>query len=144
MPLAPTTTSPTPPLSPSSPTSATSPNNHGQQHHHIEFTTAAAAQDEFDNDATFGRKPRRQSTLSNISDFGSEVREALNPHPPGEDAVSMAREPALGGWGTLAIAFPFLPALAGLMFENGHHIAMDMMLLMLGAKFLHFTVTQPW
>ncbi len=83
------------------------------------------------------RSRRRGSTLS---DFSYEARATLN---PGAD-TSDAAPPESSNWETIPLAVALFPALAGTLVEGGNAWATDIMLLLLGAIFLNWSVTQPW
>ncbi|KAL6858461.1 hypothetical protein J3F83DRAFT_750877 [Trichoderma novae-zelandiae] len=84
--------------------------------------------------------PRRSSNFSEYS--LSEARDILNPrpYPQGEQASNYEASPLA----SLSLAFALLPAIAGVLFQNGTAVATDIMLLGLAAIFLHWSVTQPW
>ncbi|TDZ27241.1 hypothetical protein C8035_v011967 [Colletotrichum spinosum] len=93
-------------------------------------------------DSTFvdrgGLGRRRSSTLSDYS-FG-DARDLLNPRPTG--IVSGTDD--MSNWASVPLAFALLPAVAGLLFQNGSAVVTDVMLLGLSAVFLHWSVTHPW
>ncbi|CRK30511.1 hypothetical protein BN1708_005167, partial [Verticillium longisporum] len=81
---------------------------------------------------------RRDSTLSDYSlgDAGDLFNpKPLRHQPSAEDGSK---------WTHLPIAFALLPAVGGILFQNGSAIVTDVMLLGLSAVFLHWSVTQPW
>ncbi|TFB06102.1 hypothetical protein CCMA1212_002030 [Trichoderma ghanense] len=84
--------------------------------------------------------PRRSSNFSEYS--LSEARDILNPrpYPQGEQVSTYEASPLA----SLSLAFALLPAIAGVLFQNGTSVATDIMLLGLAAIFLHWSVTQPW
>lgn len=47
-------------------------------------------------------------------------------------------------WHAFSLGFVALPALAGLLFENGHVLMTDVLLLLLGCLFLYWSVKWPW
>lgn len=83
--------------------------------------------------------PRRRS--SNLSDYSSEARDILNPRPSPGAYVPVSESSSLA---SLSLAFALLPAISGALFENGHAVVTDVMLLGLAGVFLHWSVTQPW
>ncbi|KAM0281344.1 hypothetical protein ACHAQH_003612 [Verticillium albo-atrum] len=95
------------------------------------FPTAAGP-DPFENSR------RRNSTLSDYS-LG-DAGDLFNPKPAGHQpsAEDGSR------WTHLPLAFALLPAVGGILFQNGSAIVTDVMLLGLSAIFLHWSVTQPW
>lgn len=98
---------------------------------------ASAASDPFD---AVEPRVRRSSTFSDYA-LGDEARDLFNPKPAG---VVRADEDAGSGWASVPLAFALLPALGGVLFQNGSAIVTDVMLLGLAAVFLHWSVTQPW
>jgi len=102
----------------------------------------------------FAQPPRRSSNFSEIS---QEARDTLNP--------SLQTQEAARGrptWDVLPLAFAFLPAIGGVLVQGvsdigvapfpalpdskfqGNAFVTDLMLLLLSAVFLHWSVTQPW
>ncbi|CAJ2510069.1 Uu.00g059690.m01.CDS01 [Anthostomella pinea] len=88
---------------------------------------------------------RRQS--SNYSDFSPhEVRrdldtsadEFFNPSRP--HSKELTKSPYV----YIPLTLALLPAVAGMLFENGSAFLTDLILLSLAAVFLHWSVTQPW
>ncbi|KAE9567388.1 hypothetical protein CGMCC3_g16485 [Colletotrichum fructicola] len=86
-----------------------------------------------------GLHRRRSSTLSDYS-FG-EARDLLNPKPTG---VPPPSSDDMSNWASIPLAFALLPAVGGLLFNNGSAVVTDVMLLGLSAVFLHWSVTHPW
>ena len=89
--------------------------------------------------------PRRRS--SNFSDYSlGEARKSLRDstddilNPRGSNLDSQEGSTRA----TLPLAFALLPALGGVLFQNGSAIITDVMLLGLAAIFLRYTVMQPW
>lgn len=92
------------------------------------------------SDSSSEAPPRRSS---NFSEFSlQEAREILNPQPHarGEQLSHHESSPLA----FLSLAFALLPAVAGVLFQNGTSVVTDIMLLGLAAIFLHWSVTQPW
>lgn len=89
--------------------------------------------------------PRRRS--SNFSDYSlGETRKSLR---DSTDDILNPRGTNLDNHdgstkATLPLAFALLPALGGVLFQNGSAIITDVMLLGLAAIFLRYTVMQPW
>ncbi|KAK1240710.1 hypothetical protein MKX07_006143 [Trichoderma sp. CBMAI-0711] len=92
------------------------------------------------SDSSSEAPPRRSSNFSEYS--LSEARDILNPrpYPQGEQVSNHEASPLA----SLSLAFALLPAIAGVLFQNGTSVATDIMLLGLAAIFLHWSVTQPW
>ncbi|TPX09773.1 uncharacterized protein E0L32_008964 [Thyridium curvatum] len=83
--------------------------------------------------------PLRRS--SNFSEIGQEARDILNPVP---DPEWQNAPPQNSKWDSLPLALALLPPLGGALVPGGSAFVTDLMLLALGALFLHWTVTQPW
>ncbi|KAI5924958.1 hypothetical protein F4810DRAFT_662139 [Camillea tinctor] len=92
----------------------------------------------------FNPTRRRSSLYSDYSlndarrDFETSADELFNPsrsHAKADNKSPLSYVPL-----TLAL----LPALAGMFFENGSAFFTDLILLILAAVFLHWSVTQPW
>jgi hypothetical protein len=47
-------------------------------------------------------------------------------------------------WDSAPLAFALLPAFGGVLVNGGNAFVTDLLLLLLGAKFLHLGVTKPW
>jgi len=92
------------------------------------------------SDSSSEALPRRSSNFSEYS--LSEARDILNPRPHalGEQPSHHESSPLA----FLSLAFAFLPAVAGVFFQNGTSVVTDIMLLGLAAILLHWSVTQPW
>jgi hypothetical protein len=92
------------------------------------------------SDSSSEALPRRSSNFSEYS--LSEARDILNPRPhaQGEQLSHHEASPLA----SLSLAFALLPAIAGVLFQNGTSVVTDIMLLGLAAIFLHWSVTQPW
>ncbi|KAL0931645.1 uncharacterized protein CTRU02_212598 [Colletotrichum truncatum] len=80
---------------------------------------------------------RRSSTLSDYSFV--EARDLLNPRPAG-----VTSSDDMSNWASVPLAFALLPAVGGLLFNNGSAVVTDVMLLGLSSVFLHWSVTNPW
>ncbi|GKT43832.1 uncharacterized protein ColSpa_04013 [Colletotrichum spaethianum] len=83
---------------------------------------------------------RRSSTLSDYS--FTEARDFLNPRLGEMTSPTSADD--LSKWASIPLAFALLPAVGGLLFQNGSAVVTDVMLLGLSAVFLHWSVTHPW
>ncbi|KAK4069939.1 uncharacterized protein Triagg1_6734 [Trichoderma aggressivum f. europaeum] len=93
----------------------------------------------FSSDSSSEAPPRRSS---NFSDYSlNEARDILNPRPHAQGEQSHHDSSPLA---SLSLAFALLPAIAGVLFQNGTSVVTDIMLLGLAAIFLHWSVTQPW
>ncbi|KAJ0161780.1 hypothetical protein CTA2_5614 [Colletotrichum tanaceti] len=90
--------------------------------------------------AETGLGRRRSSTLSEYS--FSEARDFLSPRPG--DIPSTSSTDEISNWASIPLAFALLPAVGGLLFQNGSAVVTDVMLLGLSAVFLHWSVTHPW
>ncbi|KAL9944721.1 hypothetical protein ACHAQF_003412 [Verticillium nonalfalfae] len=97
------------------------------------FTSAAATAS-----GPYDVPRRRDSTLSDYS-LG-DAGDLFNPKPLGHQPSAEDGSK----WTHLPIAFALLPAVGGILFQNGSAIVTDVMLLGLSAVFLHWSVTQPW
>ncbi|QPH01537.1 hypothetical protein C2857_005740 [Epichloe festucae Fl1] len=83
--------------------------------------------------------PRRSS---NFSDYNlDEARNLLNPRARAGHETPIPETSSLA---SLSLAFALLPAIAGVLFKDGHVVVTDIMLLGLSGVFLHWSVTQPW
>jgi hypothetical protein len=83
---------------------------------------------------------RRSSILSESSDASRFPA----PRPIGNDmnVLTDSDEPSV--WLSAPLAFAILPALGGLLFQNGGAYVTDALLLVLGATFLNWCVRAPW
>ncbi|UKZ77755.1 hypothetical protein TrVFT333_005481 [Trichoderma virens FT-333] len=93
----------------------------------------------FSSDSSSEAPPRRSSNFSEYS--LNEARDILNPRPHAHGELSHHESSPLA---SLSLAFALLPAIAGVLFQNGTSVVTDIMLLGLAAIFLHWSVTQPW
>ncbi|KAM0334113.1 hypothetical protein ACHAQA_001133 [Verticillium albo-atrum] len=103
-----------------------------ESHRRPRSSFASAAADPFESPR------RRNSTLSDYS-LG-DAGDLFNPKPSGHQPSTEDGSK----WTHLPLAFALLPALGGILFQNGSAIVTDVMLLGLSAIFLHWSVTQPW
>lgn len=80
---------------------------------------------------------------SAFSDFSSSVRystdDLLSPRPMHDEQVDPSTR-----LDSVPLAFALLPAVGGLLFQNGSSIVTDIMLLGLAAVFLNWSVRVPW
>ncbi|KAL2015983.1 hypothetical protein VTK56DRAFT_4472 [Thermocarpiscus australiensis] len=86
------------------------------------------------------QRRRRSSTFSaySLSDVSRDLRdEIIDPGPRFE-------RKGASWWSWLPLAFAVLPPVGGLFFRNGSLIVTDIILLVLAAIFLHWSVTAPW
>lgn len=90
---------------------------------------------------------RRSSTFS--VDSLSEARKNLQSSTddliwPKPDAAGQTRSHDSSAWHSAPLAFALLPALGGMIFQNGSSVVTDIMLLGLAAIFLNWSVRLPW
>lgn len=88
---------------------------------------------------------RRSSILSDISESGYSFRESDNLPRSVKDEMNLftaSDEPSL--WHSAPLAFAILPAVGGLLFNNGSAVVTDILLLALGSMFLNWCVRAPW
>lgn len=91
-----------------------------------------------DSNASIDRPTRRGS---NFSDYSfSDARDVLNPHT----AAHREDAPETSSLAGISLIFALLPAISGAIFNNGHAVVTDVLLLGLAGVFLHWSVTQPW
>lgn len=88
---------------------------------------------------------RRSSTFSDYS--LSEARrnfdqDIINPGSSSRGA-GHKDEVERSGWSSLPLAFAIVPAVAGILFNNGSAVITDVLLLGLASVFLNWTVTSP-
>ncbi|TQS32092.1 hypothetical protein Golomagni_07602, partial [Golovinomyces magnicellulatus] len=91
-----------------------------------------------DSNASVERPIRRGSNFSEYS--FSDARDILNPHT----AAQREDTPETSSLAGISLIFALLPAISGAIFNNGHAVVTDVMLLSLAGVFLHWSVTQPW
>lgn len=93
----------------------------------------------FSSDSNSVEPPKRRG--SNFSDYSlNEARDILHPHTAAQREDSTETSSLAG----ISLIFALLPALSGALFNNGHAVVTDVMLLSLAGVFLHWSVTQPW
>lgn len=82
---------------------------------------------------------RRSSVLSDYSDT-----RVASPGPLNDDmdVLTSTDEPSF--WYSAPLAFAILPAVGGLLFQDGSAYVTDILLLGLGALFLNWCVRSPW
>lgn len=96
------------------------------------------------SDSTFDLPPQPPRRSSNFSEYSfNEARDLLNPHGRTREPIDTS-SPESSSLAGLSLAFALLPALSGVLFNNGHAVVTDIMLLGLAGIFLHWSVTQPW
>jgi hypothetical protein len=91
---------------------------------------------------------RRRS--SNFSEYSlNEARRRLSTSTddllaprPSKDGGNIMAEPS--HWHSAPLAFALLPALGGMLFQNGGAVVTDIMLLGLAGVFLNWSVRLPW
>lgn len=81
--------------------------------------------------------PRRPSSTYSLG----EARDIISPQASGGGDLTPHEPSSLA---SLSLAFALLPALAGVLFQNGGALVTDLMLLGLAGIFLNWSVTQPW
>ncbi|KAI9746625.1 MAG: hypothetical protein M1818_000339 [Claussenomyces sp. TS43310] len=99
--------------------------------------------------ATRISSPGRRRRSSNLSDFSlnearkqfqSSTDDILLPKPGGTGQHGIEPSP----WHSAPLAFALLPALGGMLFQNGSAVVTDIMILGLAAIFLNWSVRLPW
>ncbi|KAF2474200.1 uncharacterized protein BDR25DRAFT_119942 [Lindgomyces ingoldianus] len=89
---------------------------------------------------------RRSSVLSEYSDtrhsFRSSTDNLLRPGGHNMDTLTSSDEPSV--WHSVPLAFAILPAVGGLLFQNGSSVVTDILLLAFGSMFLNWCVRAPW
>jgi hypothetical protein len=91
---------------------------------------------------------RRRSSL--FSDNVSETRKSLRsstddlllPRAKGSGEFDYVNEPS--HWHSIPLGLALLPAVGGLLFQDGSAVVTDMTLLALAAIFLNWSVRLPW
>ena len=90
---------------------------------------------------------RRSSNFSDYSlnearrSFKSSTDDLLLPKP---SAVGLESGQDSSPWHSAPLAFALLPAIGGMLFQNGSSVITDVMLLGLAAIFLNWSVRVPW
>ena len=94
-------------------------------------------------------KDRRRSSL--LSDYSlddarallrSSTDDLLSPRP--NVSGRLVGNDEMSNWHSAPLAFALLPALGGLLFQNGGAVVTDIMLLGLASIFLNWAVRLPW
>jgi hypothetical protein len=89
---------------------------------------------------------RRSSILSDISESGYSFKSSNDNLPRSVkdemNVLTASDEPSL--WHSAPLAFAILPAVGGLLFNNGSAVVTDILLLALGSMFLNWCVRAPW
>ncbi len=100
------------------------------------------------NDAlNSGPTRRRSSNFSEYSlneirrNFQSSTDDLLLPKP---SSKYHDEHPPPSNWHSAPLAFALLPAIGGMLFQNGSAVVTDIMLLGLAAIFLNWSVRIPW
>jgi len=94
-----------------------------------------------------GPTRRRSSNFSEYSlneirkNFQSSTDDLLLPRP---SSTSPGEHPPPSNWHSAPLAFALLPAIGGMLFQNGSAVVTDIMLLGLAAIFLNWSVRIPW
>ena len=90
---------------------------------------------------------RRSSNFSEYSlnearrTFQSSTDDLLLPKP---SATGIEASHDSSAWHSAPLAFALLPAIGGMLFQNGSSVITDVMLLGLAAVFLNWSVRLPW
>ena len=95
--------------------------------------------------ADAGSRPRGASfmtTASNASSLRDSTDDLLLPGPSGAVGTAGHIEPS--HWHSAPLALALLPAVGGLLFQNGSSVITDLTLLALAAIFLNWSVRLPW
>ncbi|KAF2112003.1 hypothetical protein BDV96DRAFT_498381 [Lophiotrema nucula] len=89
---------------------------------------------------------RRSSVLSDYSDtrhsFRSSSDNLLRTSGNDMDTLTSSNEPSF--WHSAPLAFALLPAVGGLLFQNGSAVVTDILLLAFASLFLNWCVRAPW
>lgn len=99
------------------------------------------------NNADPGLTRRRSSNLSDYSlneirkQFQSSTDDLLLPRP---SSKNHGEHPPPSNWHSAPLAFALLPAIGGMLFQDGSAVITDIMLLGLAAIFLNWSVRTPW
>lgn len=94
-----------------------------------------------------GPTRRRSSNFSDYSlheirqNFQSSTDDLLLPRP---SSIGPDDHPPPSNWHSAPLAFALLPAIGGMLFQNGSAVVTDIMLLGLAAVFLNWSVRIPW
>ncbi|KAK3313417.1 hypothetical protein B0H66DRAFT_483255 [Apodospora peruviana] len=93
-------------------------------------------------DSPFQETRRRRSSTFSDYNLGETRRniehEIINP------GITQQHDDEVFGWWSFPLALVMVPAIAGALFKNGSPVVTDIILLILGAIFLNWTVTWPW
>jgi hypothetical protein len=90
---------------------------------------------------------RRNSTLSQYSDTRHSFRSStddLQQFLGKNDMDKLTTTDEVSFWHSAPLAFAIVPAVAGLLFQNGGAIVTDILLLGFGSLFLNWCVRTPW
>jgi hypothetical protein len=91
--------------------------------------------------------PRRSSILSQYSDTRHSVRSSTDDLLQSlgkNDMDKLTTTDEVSFWHSAPLAFAIVPAIAGLLFQNGGAVVTDILLLGLGSLFLNWCVRTPW
>ena len=137
-----------------SPKSTASPVGHGLRRTQIVDESAqlrrrpSASRFSTNNEAPSpGPTRRRSSNFSEYSlneirkNFQSSTDDLLLPRP---NSQNHDEHPPPSNWHSAPLAFALLPAIGGILFQNGSAVVTDIMLLGLAAIFLNWSVRIPW
>lgn len=93
--------------------------------------------------------PQRRSSV--FSEFSiDETRHSIRSstdnllRPGGNDMEKLLSLEAPSHWHSAPLVFAILPAIGGLLFQNGSAVVTDILLLGLGSMFLNWCVRSPW
>lgn len=89
---------------------------------------------------------RRSSILSEYSDTRHSFRSSTDNllRPGGNDMDTLTSSEEASFWHSAPLAFAILPAVGGLLFQNGSAVVTDILLLGFGSMFLNWCVRAPW
>ena len=95
--------------------------------------------------------PLSQRRGSVFSEFSiNETRHSIQSstdnllRPGGNDVEKLLLSEASSHWHSAPLVFAILPAIGGLLFQNGSAVVTDVLLLGLGSMFLNWCVRSPW
>jgi len=91
---------------------------------------------------------RRSSVFSeySIDEARHSIRSSTDNllRPGGNDMEKLLSSEAPSHWHSAPLVFAILPAIGGLLFQNGSAVVTDILLLGLGSMFLNWCVRSPW
>lgn len=97
-----------------------------------------------------GPNPAMRRRSSNLSDFSlNEARRSFRDSTddllaPKPSATGLEDTAPPSHWHSVPLAFALLPAIGGMLFQNGSSVVTDIMILGLAAIFLNWSVRLPW